>query len=110
MVLGVAAVAVWREARPAGAFAIREYLRFGGWLLALTTLANLVLSADLWIVKRLADPLVANREAGLFRAALTLSQLLYQLLLPLSLVVFPSLARLSVDLPEANDLTVGISI
>ncbi len=100
--LGLAAVAVLRQPRPGGAFAVSDYLGFGGWLLALTTLANLVLSADLWVVKRLAEPLVANREAGLFRAALTLSQLLYQLLIPLSLVVFPSLAQLSADEPEAR--------
>ena len=99
---GIAGILVAREPRPPGAFPLREYLHFGGWLLALTTVANLVLSADLWIVKRLADPAVANLEAGLFRAALTLAQLLYQFLIPLSLVVFPSLARLGSGDPEAR--------
>lgn len=99
---GIAGVVVAREPRPPGDFSLRAYLHFGGWLLALTAVANLVLSADLWIVKRLADPSVANLESGLFRAALTLSQLLYQFLIPLSLVVFPSLARLQSGDPEAR--------
>lgn len=100
VVLAVALVVVWREPRPDGALDVGAYLGFGGWLVGLTAVSSLVLSVDLWIVKRLADAAVANRESGLFRAALTLSQLLFQLLIPLSLVVFPSLARLGADAPE----------
>lgn len=93
-ILGISFLVLRREERPDGDFRTRELFGFGGWLLALTLMANLVLSADLWVVKRLADPAVANETAGLYRAALTLSQLLYQMLIPLVLVVFPNLARL----------------
>jgi stage V sporulation protein B len=93
-ILGVSFLALSREAKPGGAFDPGALLRFGGWLLGLTLVANLVLSADLWVVKRLADPATANETSGLYRAALTLSQLLYQMLIPLVLVVFPNLARL----------------
>jgi O-antigen/teichoic acid export membrane protein len=93
-VLGLSFIALAREEKPGGAFDPRELFRFGGWLLGLTLLANLVLSADLWVIKRLAPPATANETAGLYRAALTLSQLLYQMLIPLVLVVFPNLARL----------------
>lgn len=95
IILGVSVLFVAREPRPRGPFSMREFLHFGGWLVALTLLANLLLTADLWIVKRLADPAVANQRAGLYRAALTLSQLLYQMLIPLALVLFPTLARLA---------------
>lgn len=93
-ILGVSFFALAGEPRPQGEFQTRELLGFGGWLLGLTLVANLVLSADLWVVKRLAQPAVANEAAGLYRAALSLSQLLYQMLIPLVLVVFPNLARL----------------
>lgn len=94
-ILLFAAWLVAREPRPQGAFSMREFLRFGGWLVALTLLANLLLTADLWIVKRLSDPAVANARAGVYRAALTLSQLLYQMLIPIALVLFPTLATLA---------------
>jgi O-antigen/teichoic acid export membrane protein len=93
-ILGISFLVLRGEDRPGGAFATRELLSFGGWLIGLTLVANLVLSADLWVVKRLAEPETANETAGLYRAALTLSQLLYQMLIPLVLVVFPNLARL----------------
>jgi len=95
VILGVSALLVVREPRASAPFSMREFLHFGGWLVALTLLANLLLTADLWIVKRLADPAVANARAGVFRAALTLSQLLYQMLIPIALVLFPTLARLA---------------
>jgi stage V sporulation protein B len=94
-ILGISTLLVRREPRPMGAFSTAELLRFGAWLAVLTLLANLLLTADLWIVKRLADPAVANERAGVYRAALTLSQLLYQMLIPLALVLFPTLARLA---------------
>lgn len=95
VILAVSWAVVSREPRPGGAFSMREFLRFGGWLVTLTLLANLLLTADLWIVKRLSDPALANQRAGVFRAALTLSQLLYQMLIPLALVLFPTLAKLA---------------
>jgi PST family polysaccharide transporter len=98
--LVVAVVVVRHEPRPEGTLPLGSYLGFGGWLVALTGLSSLVLSADLWLVKRLVEPALANHEAGVFRAALTLAQLLFQLLIPLSLVVFPSLARLGADAAE----------
>lgn len=85
---------VRRAPRPEGPFATRELVHFGGWLLLVTLAANLVLTADLWAVKRLSDPADANTAAGIYRAALTLAQLLYQLLIPLALVLFPSLSHL----------------
>jgi O-antigen/teichoic acid export membrane protein len=94
VILLVSIVMVRREPRPEGEFALSGFLRFGGWLAVLTLLANLVLTADLWIVKRFTDPAIANEQAGLFRAALTLAQLLYQMLIPLALVLFPTLAHL----------------
>ena len=95
LVLGVSAILVRAALRPdAETLSHREMLQFGGWLLGLTLVINLSLSADLWIVKRMSDPSGANVQAGLYRAGLTLSQLLYQLLIPLSLVLFPSLSRL----------------
>jgi O-antigen/teichoic acid export membrane protein len=93
-ILGISFLVLRTQDRPGGRFDTRELFGFGGWLLGLTLVANLVLSADLWIVKRLAVPAEANETAGLYRAALTLSQLLYQMLIPLVLVVFPNLARL----------------
>lgn len=93
-VLGISFLVMRREERPDGTFDPRELVGFGGWLLGLTLVANLVLSADLWVVKRLTAPAEANATAGLYRAALTLAQLLYQMLIPLVLVVFPNLARL----------------
>jgi len=101
-ILAVSFLVLAREAKPGGAFDSSALLRFGGWLLGLTLIANLVLSADLWVVKRLTDPATANETSGLYRAALTLSQLLYQMLIPLVLVVFPNLARLGEQAdPEA---------
>ncbi len=93
-ILGLSMWLVHRAPRPDGPFETRELLRFGGWLLLLTLVANLVLTVDLWAVKRLSDPALANAAAGIYRAALTLSQLLYQLLIPLALVLFPSLSHL----------------
>jgi len=78
-----------------GPFHTREMIEFGAWFAALTLAANLVLAADLWIVKWLSPPAIANQQAGLYRAALTVSQLLYQLLIPLALVIFPHLSRLA---------------
>ena len=95
LILGVSALLIAREPRPHAPFSMREFLHFGGWLVVLTLLANLLLTADLWIVKRLADPVIANQRAGVFRAALTLSQLLYQMLIPIALVLFPTLAKLA---------------
>ena len=99
LILGISFFAVRGAPRGAGGFSARAYLGFGGWLVALTLVANLVLSADLWIVKRMSDPAIANQQAGLYRAAITLAQLLYQLLIPITLVVFPHLARLG-DAPD----------
>ena len=93
-ILGISALLVARESRPGGAFETRELLRFGGWLFLLTLFANLALTVDLWAVKRLTDPADANRAAGVYRAALQLAQPLYQLLIPLALVLFPNLSRL----------------
>ena len=73
-VLGISQWVVLREPRPEGDFEMRQLFRFGGWLLALTLVANLVLSADLWVVKRMAPPETANEQAGLYRAALTLAR------------------------------------
>jgi O-antigen/teichoic acid export membrane protein len=101
-ILGLSFIVVRAQPRPDGHFAAREYLSFGGWLVLLTIVANLVLTADLWVVKRLADPEIANLQSGLYRAALTLSQLLYQLLIPLTLVVFPNLARLGVEVDRSE--------
>lgn len=108
-ILGVSVLLVARQPRPRGEFATRELLRFGGWLFVLTLFANLVLTVDLWAVKRLTDPLDSNRAAGVFRAALTLSQILYQLLIPLALVLFPSLSHLgrAPDPAAARDLVRG---
>ncbi len=53
-----------------------------------------MLWADLWVVKALTEPARANLAAGVYRAALTISQLLYQLLIPIALVLFPSLSHL----------------
>jgi O-antigen/teichoic acid export membrane protein len=94
VILGASALLVGRLDRPLGPFQTRELLAFGGWFAALTLAANLVLTADLWIVKWRSDPAVANEQAGLYRAALTVSQLLYQLLIPLALVLFPNLSHL----------------
>src|SRR5207245_1330180 len=49
------------------------------------------------IVKWLSPPAIANQQVGLYRAALTISQLLYQLLIPLALVIFPHLSHLGHD-------------
>ena len=94
VILGASALLVGRLERPLGPFRTGELLAFGGWFAALTLAANLVLTVDLWIVKWQSDPAVANLEAGLYRAALTVSQLLYQLLIPLALVLFPNLSHL----------------
>ena len=94
VILVISTLLVRREPRPEGEFPLASFLRFGGWLAVLTLLANLLLTADLWIVKRFSDPAIANEQAGLFRAALTLAQMLYQMLIPLALVLFPTLAHL----------------
>ncbi len=95
--IAILAISLWlvrREARPRGPFATRELLHFGASLLLLTLAANLTLNVDLWAVKRLSEPSQANAAAGIYRAALTVSQLLYQLLIPLALVLFPSHSHL----------------
>jgi O-antigen/teichoic acid export membrane protein len=94
VILGVSILVVRRAARPRGTFRTRELLEFGGWFSALTLAANLVLTTDLWIVKWQSPPEIANQQAGLYRAALTVSQLLYQLLIPMALVLFPNLSHL----------------
>ena len=94
VILGVSVLVVRRSARPHGPFRTRELIEFGGWFTALTLAANLVLTADLWIVKWQSPPAIANQQAGLYRAALTVSQLLYQLLIPMALVLFPNLSHL----------------
>jgi len=94
VILGLSFLMVRRAPRPKGRFEARELIGFGGWLVALTLVANLALTSDLWIVKRLSDPAVANQQSGLYRAALSVSQLLYQLLIPLALVLFPNLSHL----------------
>ena len=98
-----------RAERPRGPFRTRELLEFGGWFAALTLAANLVLTADLWIVKWQSEPSIANEQAGLYRAALTVSQLLYQLLIPMALVLFPSLSHLgrAPDPGQARSLVRG---
>ena len=90
----VSSLMVYRAPHPTGPFKTREMVEFAAWFAALTLTANLVLAADLWIVKWLSPPAIANQQAGLYRAALTVSQLLYQLLIPLALVIFPHLSRL----------------
>jgi len=96
-ILAVSTLLVRREPRPRGPFDTRELLGFGGWLFLLTAFANLVLHADLWVVKGMTDPAAANEAAGLYKPAVQLAQLLYQLLIPLSLVLFPSLSHLGRD-------------
>lgn len=94
LILGISILVVRRSKYPRGPFRTRELVEFGGWFAALTLAANLVLTADLWIVKWQSPPEIANQQAGLYRAALTISQLLYQLLIPLALVLFPNLSQL----------------
>jgi O-antigen/teichoic acid export membrane protein len=109
LILGISVLVVLRVGRPRGPFRTRELLEFGGWFAALTLAANLVLTADLWIVKWQSPPEIANQQAGLYRAALTVSQLLYQLLIPMALVLFPSLSHLgrSPDPERARTLVRG---
>lgn len=94
LILAVSFLVVRRAPRPRGPFHMRELVEFGGWFMALTLVANLVLTADLWIVKWQSPLPTANQQAGLYRAALTVSQLLYQLLIPMALVLFPNLSQL----------------
>ena len=94
LIVGASAVVVRRAAHPKGPFQTREMIHFAAWFAGLTLAANLMLAADLWIVKWLSPPAIANQQVGLYRAALTISQLLYQLLIPLALVIFPHLSHL----------------
>ena len=109
LILGISILLVRRTERPRGPFRVRELVGFGGWFVALTLAANLVLTADLWIVKWISPPAIANQQAGLYRAALTVSQLLYQLLIPLALVLFPNLSHLgrAPDAEKARALVRG---
>lgn len=109
LILAISILVVRRSERPRGPFRTRELLEFGGWFAALTLAANLVLTADLWIVKWQSAPEIANQQAGLYRAALTVSQLLYQLLIPMALVLFPNLSHLgrAPDPERARNLVRG---
>jgi stage V sporulation protein B len=92
VVLVVAALFVGGRERGGGApVSLRDLLGFQSTLLVFLLLYNFLMKTDLFLVKRLvsADEDVASKAAGVYGAALDFAFLIFQVIVSLTLVLFP---------------------
>lgn len=71
----------------------RKILHFGILIMIFTLLTNLILNMDLFLVKALLPLHLANSYAGFYNAALSIARIPYQLIIPLTFVLFPLISK-----------------
>ena len=91
----VIAAVMARGGDPGGSVRVRELFTFQAYLLAFIFVLNLLQRVDLLMVKALssADAVTASENAGYYGAALNVSNIVYQVIISLTFVLFPLVSR-----------------
>lgn len=94
LLVGVLGLFYAGTGRSGHAFPMGRLLGFAAGAMSFTLVINLLLQADLLLVKRLSPAAASDLQAGLYSAALDLSRLPYQALaVPVALVLLPAISR-----------------
>ena len=94
LLVGVLGLLLAGTGRAGRSFPMSRLLVFAAGAMSFTLVINLLLQADLLLVKRLSPAGASDLQAGLYSAALDLSRLPYQALaVPVALVLLPSVSR-----------------
>ncbi|MFH1888976.1 MAG: flippase [Candidatus Omnitrophota bacterium] len=83
-------------------YPLLKIFRFEVWIIIYTSIINLLLNVDLFILKALSDKMVANVYAGFYNAALTIARIPYLVIIPISYVVFPFISEFTYAKDHAN--------
>ncbi|HYV06377.1 MAG TPA: oligosaccharide flippase family protein [Blastocatellia bacterium] len=89
------AAAIARGGEQGGSVRARDLLTFQAYLLAFIFVLNLLQRVDLLMVKALssADAVVASENAGYYGAALNVSNIVYQVIISITFVLFPLVSK-----------------
>jgi len=71
----------------------KRLLYFQFTIMGFAFMINLVMNTDLFLVKKLMPPELANTHTGFYTAALTLSRIPYMVLISLNFILFPIISR-----------------
>ena len=94
LLVGLLGILLAGTGRSGRAFSMGRLLGFAAGAMSFTLVINLLLQADLLLVKRLSPAGSSDLQAGLYSAALDLSRLPYQALaVPIALVLLPAVSR-----------------
>ena len=76
-------------------FPPRVFIRYAFSVMGVALLLNFVLQADLFMLKRMTAPDLADARAGLYAASQHIARIPYYLMVTAALVLFPTIASLS---------------
>jgi O-antigen/teichoic acid export membrane protein len=94
LAVGLLGLAFAGTGRPGQTFPMRRLFGFATGAMSVTLVINLLLQADLFLVKRLSASVASDLQAGLYSVAMDLSRLPYQALaIPVALVLLPAVSR-----------------
>jgi len=94
LLVGLLGILFAGTGRSGNAFPMGRLLGFAAGAMSFTLTINLLLQADLLLVKRLSPAASSDLQAGLYSAAMDLSRLPYQALaVPVALVLLPVVSR-----------------
>jgi stage V sporulation protein B len=93
----VCALAAWiaRGGEPGGTVRARDLFKFQAYLLVFIFVFNLLQRVDLLLVKALSSPdaVAASVNAGYYGAALNVANIIYQVIISVTFVIFPLVSR-----------------
>lgn len=72
-----------------------RFIAYAFSVMGVALLLNGLLQTDLFMLKRLSDPAIADAQAGLYGAAQQIARIPYYLMVTASLVLFPTIASLT---------------
>ncbi|MEK6301434.1 MAG: oligosaccharide flippase family protein [Acidobacteriota bacterium] len=89
------AASIARGGNPGGAVRVRDLFTFQAYLLSFIFVFNLLQRVDLLMVKALssADAITASENAGYYGAALNVSNIVYQVIISVTFVLFPLVSK-----------------